>query len=80
MNLKYVDRDVCEKLLGLMKPERSTNGLSNKVLNAPVRLGTMAANVDNEVDDIKSIWVMQRDDALVGVHYLLVYFFKNIFV
>lgn len=36
-----------------------------RVLNAPVNLGAMAANLENNVGDIKSIWVMQRDDTLV---------------
>lgn len=47
-----------------------TNGETkngNKVLNAPVHLGTMAANLQENVEDIKSIWVMQRDDTLVSI-------------
>lgn len=51
----------------MLKPDKndSKNGPS-KVLNAPVNLGAMAANLENNVDDIKSIWVMQRDDSLVS--------------
>lgn len=37
-----------------------------RVLNAPVHLGSMAANLENNVGDIKSIWVMHRDDSLVS--------------
>lgn len=37
-----------------------------RVLNAPVHLGSMAANLETNVDDIKSIWVMHRDDSLVS--------------
>lgn len=57
-----------------MNPSKPTamNG-PNKVLNAPVHLGSMAANLENNVDDIKSIWVMQRDDNLVS------YLFSNYF-
>ncbi|PSN29328.1 ATP-binding cassette sub-family F member 3 [Blattella germanica] len=40
------------------------NSGSAKVLNAPVHLATMAANLENNIDDIKSIWVMSRDDGL----------------
>uniref|UniRef100_R4FQH0 ATP-binding cassette sub-family F member 3 n=1 Tax=Rhodnius prolixus TaxID=13249 RepID=R4FQH0_RHOPR len=54
--------------LSLMRGEGpETNGETkngNKVLNAPVHLGTMAANLQENVEDIKSIWVMQRDDTL----------------
>lgn len=58
-------REVCNNLLVMMNPSKPTalNG-PNKVLNAPVHLGSMAANLENHVDDIKSIWVMQRDDNL----------------
>ncbi|XP_018329476.1 ATP-binding cassette sub-family F member 3 isoform X2 [Agrilus planipennis] len=58
-------RNICKQLLNLLKPEkdREKNG-PHKILNAPVHLGSMAANLESNVDDIKSIWVMQRDDSL----------------
>lgn len=59
---------MCDKLYGLMKPEKAmTNGFSNKVLSAPVHLASMAANAETDMSDIKSIWVMQRDDVLVCI-------------
>lgn len=61
-------RHVCDKLYGLMKPEQAMmNGSSNKVLSAPVHLASMAANLETDMTDIKSIWVMQRDDVLVCI-------------
>ncbi|XP_069683697.1 ATP-binding cassette sub-family F member 3 [Periplaneta americana] len=59
-------RNICDKLLHLMKPEKTTmlNSGPAKVLNAPVHLATMAANLENNIEDIKSIWVMSRDDGL----------------
>lgn len=52
----------------MMKPnnelDNNKNGLS-KVLNAPIHLGSMAANLETNVDDIKSIWVVSRDETLV---------------
>ncbi|KAI7815050.1 ABC subfamily F member 3 [Rhyzopertha dominica] len=59
-------KNICDQLLQMLKPVRtagSRNG-PTKVLNAPVHLGSMAANLESSVDDIKSIWVMQRDDSL----------------
>ncbi|KRT84285.1 ABC transporter ATP-binding protein, partial [Oryctes borbonicus] len=59
-------RCICDKLLNMLKPNKDVNnpnGLT-KVLNAPVNLGAMAANLESNVDDIKSIWVTQRDDTL----------------
>lgn len=52
----------------MLRPNKE-NGNRNgpaKVLNAPVHLGSMAANLQNDIDDVKSIWVMQRDDSLVS--------------
>jgi len=51
-----------------MKPEKAgmLNAGSAKVLNAPVHLATMAANLENNIEEIKSIWVMSRDDGLVS--------------
>lgn len=45
------------------KPKTSNGPM--KVLNAPVHLGSMVENTDSTIDDIKSIWVVQRDDTLV---------------
>lgn len=59
-------REICCKLLSLMRGEK-VNGDRNgetKILDAPVNLGQMAANLQETVEDIKSIWVMQRDDSL----------------
>ncbi|XP_021913880.1 ATP-binding cassette sub-family F member 3 isoform X2 [Zootermopsis nevadensis] len=58
--------NICDKLLHIMKPEKASmiNTGSAKVLNAPVHLATMAANLENNVEAIKSIWVMSRDDGL----------------
>lgn len=48
-----------------MKPDKAKTkrGLT-KVLDAPINLGQMAANLENSSDDIKSIWVVSRDDNL----------------
>lgn len=64
-------RQICVKLLELLKGnsdddniERRKNGV-NKVLNAPVHLGALAATLEAQVEQIKSIWVTTRDDAMV---------------
>lgn len=44
--------------------DRRRNGV-NKVLNAPVHLGSLAATLEAQVDQIKSIWVTTRDDVMV---------------
>lgn len=56
-----------------MKPEKASmlHTGSAKVLNAPVHLASMAANLENNIEDIKSIWVMSRDDGLVSQYYFL---------
>ncbi|XP_076220610.1 ATP-binding cassette sub-family F member 3 isoform X3 [Nomia melanderi] len=66
----FIYRQICVKLLEILKGgsndenvERRKNGV-NKVLNAPVHLGTMAATLEAQVEQIKSIWVTTRDDAM----------------
>lgn len=44
--------------------ERRKN-VVNKVLNVPIHMGSMASNVEGEIDQIKSIWVATRDDNMV---------------
>lgn len=45
--------------------EKNSNG-PMKVLNAPVHLGSMVDNIDSSIEEVKSIWVVQRDDTLVS--------------
>jgi ATP-binding cassette subfamily F protein 3 len=49
-------------------PDKSSSKKNGptKVLNAPIHLASMAANLENDMNDIKSIWVMHRDDTLVN--------------
>lgn len=63
-------RQICAKILEMLRGgpddgivERRKNGV-NKVLNAPVHLGAMAATLEAQVEQIKSIWVTTRDDAM----------------
>ncbi|XP_015519229.1 ATP-binding cassette sub-family F member 3 isoform X1 [Neodiprion pinetum] len=65
-------RKICRRLLAMLKGtpdgelhvgnDKRNNGV-NKVLNAPVNLGAMAATLEDQVEDIKSIWVTTRDDG-----------------
>lgn len=62
-------------LIGILKPGKlgipNGNG-SHKVLGAPVHLGSMAANLKNNMEEMKSIWVVSRDDTLVSKIFSLV--------
>lgn len=49
--------------------DKRKNGV-NKVLNAPVHLGALAATLEEQVEQIKSIWVTTRDDVMV-IHCIL---------
>jgi ATP-binding cassette subfamily F protein 3 len=59
-------RTICNELLNMLKPDKSSSKKNGptKVLNAPIHLASMAANLENDMNDIKSIWVMHRDDTL----------------
>ncbi|XP_066247874.1 ATP-binding cassette sub-family F member 3 [Euwallacea similis] len=58
-------RNICNELLNLLQPGKSskTNG-ALKILDGPIHLGSMAGNQENTIEEIKSIWVAQRDDSL----------------
>ncbi|XP_011633643.1 ATP-binding cassette sub-family F member 3 isoform X1 [Pogonomyrmex barbatus] len=63
-------RQICVRLLEILKGssndeeiDRRRNGV-NKVLNAPVHLGALAATLEAQVEQIKSIWVTTRDDVM----------------
>lgn len=47
-----------------MKPQDFKKQGLQKVLDAPVNLAQMAANLQNNQEDISSIWVVNRDDNL----------------
>jgi len=54
--------------------DRRKNGV-NKVLNAPIHLGSLAATLEVQVDQIKSIWVTTRDDVMVIYkQYIFIYY------
>lgn len=48
----------------------SRNGLT-KILDAPVHLASMAADLEDNDMEIKSIWVNSRDDSLVSYYFFL---------
>lgn len=58
---------MCRKLCGEVMDQLSTpNGaLEHKTLEAPVQLSQMAANMELDDHEIKSVWSRERDDVLV---------------
>ncbi|XP_060527981.1 ATP-binding cassette sub-family F member 3 [Cylas formicarius] len=58
-------KHICNELLTMLRPGKVVKGNGNmKILDAPVHLASMAGNLETNVDEIKSIWVAQRDDSL----------------
>lgn len=53
----------------MLKSDKDASNGPAKVLNAPVHLGSMAANLESNMEDVKSIWMMQRDDTLVKINF-----------
>lgn len=69
-------RDLCEQFLCIMKPKNNSQSGEHKVLDAPVNLGQMAANLETTQQDITSIWVVSRDDGLVRVlNFIFIFIF-----
>lgn len=62
-------RLLCTKFHTILKPENEKiNNKNRKILDAPMILGEMAANVDSDIENMTSIWVQQRNDCLVSNH------------
>lgn len=60
-------RLLCSKFHTILKPENEKiNNKNRKILDAPMILGEMAANVDSDIENMTSIWVQQRNDCLVN--------------
>lgn len=64
--ISYCFRVICDRLLVLLRrPGDAGFQSGNKVLNAPVNIASLAANNVNEAEEMKSIWVNQREEGLV---------------
>ncbi|XP_015930202.1 ATP-binding cassette sub-family F member 3 [Parasteatoda tepidariorum] len=56
-------KDICSRLLRALKsePEAQNNCNENKILSAPVCLGSLAENFDDEAEEVTSIWLKQKE-------------------
>lgn len=61
-------KELCDKFLTILRTESDAkNSKIRKVLDAPVQLGQMAANLsENDIDSMTSIWIQSRNDGLVS--------------
>lgn len=61
-------RELCDKFLTILRTDGDAkNSDSRKVLDAPVQLGQMAANLsENDIDNMTSIWIQSRAVELVS--------------
>ncbi|ENN72448.1 hypothetical protein YQE_10916, partial [Dendroctonus ponderosae] len=58
-------KHICDELLNMLRPGKTTqSNRTLKILDGPIHLGSMAETQDTTVEEIKSIWVAQRDDSL----------------
>lgn len=59
-------RELCDRFCDILKPESDKiNSKNRKILDSPILLGQMTANLDTDVENMTSIWVQQRNDSLV---------------
>lgn len=60
-------RSLCTRFHTIIKPENEKfNTRNRKILDSPMMLGQMAANLDADIESMKSIWVQQRNESLVS--------------
>lgn len=59
-------RKLCDQFVSKLTVSNGTtvSGNENRILDAPVQLSEMAANMDQEEEVIKSVWSKERDDGL----------------
>ncbi|GIZ00976.1 ATP-binding cassette sub-family F member 3 [Caerostris extrusa] len=55
-------KDLCSQLLNALKDIENKHK-ENKILSAPVCLGSLAENFQNESEEVASIWLKQRESA-----------------
>lgn len=60
-----------------MKPQDHKKQGLQKVLDAPINLAQMAANLQNNPHDMSSIWVINRDDNLVSSYLYFITIFSR---
>ncbi|KAG8195230.1 hypothetical protein JTE90_027971 [Oedothorax gibbosus] len=60
-------KDICSQLLKALKLDSGTDNKhkENKILNAPVCLGSLAGNFEDEAEEVTSIWLKSMDKASV---------------
>ncbi|GIY09530.1 ATP-binding cassette sub-family F member 3 [Caerostris darwini] len=58
-------KDLCSQLLNALKSDTDIENKhkENKILSAPVCLGSLAENFQNESEEVASIWLKQRESA-----------------
>ncbi|GFY13191.1 ATP-binding cassette sub-family F member 3 [Trichonephila clavipes] len=62
-------KELCSQLLKALKsdPEVKNKRKENKILSAPVCLGSLAENFENEAEEVSSIWLKQRETLSVSI-------------
>lgn len=61
-------KDLCDKFHTILRAENEVkNSKTGKILDAPIQLGQMSANLSEfDIDNMTSIWIQQRNDVLVS--------------
>lgn len=61
-------RSLCSRFHTILKPDSDRfNSRNRKILDSPMMLGQMTANLDADIESMKSIWVQQRNESLVSL-------------
>lgn len=60
-------RSLCDKFHSILMEESGANSKKNrKILDAPIQLNQMSTNMENDVENMTSIWIQGRNDTLVS--------------
>jgi ATP-binding cassette, subfamily F, member 3 len=59
-------RSLCDKFHSILMESQSNSKKNRKILDAPIQISEMSNNMDYDMENMTSIWIQGRNDALVS--------------
>lgn len=59
-------RSLCDKFHSILMESQQNSNKNRKILDAPIQLSEISSNIDNDIENMTSIWIQGRNDTLVS--------------
>lgn len=59
-------RSLCDKFHSILMENQTNSKKNRKILDAPIQLSQISSNIDNDIENMTSIWIQGRNDTLVS--------------